>query len=372
MAGLFSVNALSAACAGSGKGGPVGEELAWPVYLGDQRHNVAAQESLNPDPHPLWHATVGRSVRGSPALGESVIAVGTGDRNVVLLDRTSGDVLWKVGVEGSVRTGPLLDKDRLFVATESQPNGQVYALRLRDGHVLWRARAGSVVAPLVFDTTTAALYVGTDEGSVLRLDSDKGEVHWHTVLSGAVRAGPLITPHGLLVATTSDTLYLLDPDHGAVRAQLALPGTVLATPATDGQRAYFGTVNGRIVAIDLASGTTVWDRPAGDAVYGAPALVRDTLFVMARNGQLWLIPVTQPDSARSHALGFVATAGPTPLASGGGVLVANITGDVVLVEPSDGSIRWRTQIPGPIDEPPLVRERELIVIGGHGNIHAFR
>ena len=351
---------------------PVRQELRWPVYLGDQRHDAGAQESLNPDPRPLWHATVGRSVRGSPALGESVIAVGTGDRNVVLLDRESGAVLWRVGVEGSVRTGPLLNQDRLFVATESRPNGQVYALALRDGHTVWHTRVGSVVAPLAFDTTTAALYVGTDEGTVLRLDSDQGQVQWHTALSGAVRAGPLITPHGLLVATTSDTLYLLDPDRGLVRAQVALPGTVLTTPATDGRRVYLGTVNGHIVAIDLESGTTAWDRSAGDAVYGAPALVRDTLFVMARNGQLWSIPVMQPDSATSHALGNVATAGPTPLASGGGVLVASITGDVLLVEPSTGEIRWRTQIPGAVEEPPLVRERELIVIGGRGNIHAFR
>jgi len=363
---------MTAACGGSMKNVPARQELGWPVYLGDQRHDAAAQESLNPAPRPLWHATVGRSVRGSPALGETVIAVGTGDRNVVLLDRASGAVLWKVGVDGSVRTGPLLNQDRLFVATESHPNGQVYAMRLRDGHTLWRARVGSVLAPLTFDTTTGALYVGTDGGAVLRLESEKGQVQWQTALSGAVRAGPLITPHGLLVATTSDTLYLLDPDHGAVRAQLALPGTVLATPATDGRRVYLGTVNGRIVAIDLESGTTVWDHAAGDAVYGAPALVRDTLFVMARNGQLWLIPVTQPDSATSHALGIVATAGPTPLASGGGVLVASVSGDVLLVEPSSGEIRWRTQVPGAIDEPPLVRERQMVVIGGRGNIHTFR
>jgi len=344
------------------KNGPAREEFSWP----------SAQETLNPDPRPLWHATVGRAVGGSPAIGDSVIAVGTADRNVVLLDRATGDVLWRVGVEGSVRTGPRLDNDRLLVATESQPNGQLYALRLRDGHTLWRTRVGSVVAPLAFDTGTAAVYVGTDEGTVLRLDSDKGQVLWHTALSGAVRAGPLLTPHGLLVATTTDTLYLLDPDHGAVRAQLALPGTALATPATDGRRAYLGTVNGRIVAIDLESGATVWDRAAGDAVYGAPALVRDTLFVMSRDGRLWLIPTSQPDSATSHALGIVATAGPTPLAPGAGVLVASLTGDVLLVDQSSGAVRWRTQIPGAVDEPPLVRDRQLIVTGGRGNIHAFR
>jgi hypothetical protein len=64
------------------------------------------------------------------------------------------------------------------------------------------------------------------------------------------------------------------------------PGTVLATPATDGRTLYFATMRGHIVAVDLAAWTIKWDQPAGDAVYGAPALVGDTLFVLARDGRL--------------------------------------------------------------------------------------
>jgi len=45
VAGLFSVNAMTAACGGSMKNGPARQELGWPVYLGDQRHDAAAQES---------------------------------------------------------------------------------------------------------------------------------------------------------------------------------------------------------------------------------------------------------------------------------------------------------------------------------------
>ncbi|HET8712341.1 MAG TPA: PQQ-binding-like beta-propeller repeat protein, partial [Gemmatimonadales bacterium] len=113
-----------------------------------------------------------------------------------------------------------------------------------------------------------------------------------------------------------------------------------------------------------------WDRAAGDAVYGAPALVNDTLYVLARNGRLWLIPVNAPDSARSHTLDIVATAGPTPLASG--VLMGSVSGEVLLVDPSTGTIRWRAQVAGPIDEPPLVRDRQVVVIAGRGNIHTYR
>jgi len=370
VAGLFSVNAIALACAPAMKTGPppARQESGWPAYLGNQRHDAGARETLNPDPRPLWHLGMGRGVRGSPALGETVIAVGTADRNLVLVDRSSGEVLWRSHLDGSVRSGPLLDEDRLYVATESQPRGRVYAVRLRDGRQLWRTPAGSVTAPLAFEGD--AIYAATEAGLVLRLEPEHGKVQWRRPLSGAVRAGPLVTPNGLVVATTSDTLYLLDRLTGGVRSQLSLPGAVLATPATDGRRVYLATTNGRIVAVDLASWSVTWDRPAGDAVYGAPALSADTLFVLARDGRLWMIPVDAPDAATSHTLDIVATAGPTPLASG--VLVGSVSGEVLLVDPRSGAIRWRAQVAGPIEEPPLVRDRQVVVVAGRGNIHTYR
>jgi outer membrane protein assembly factor BamB len=349
------------------KAGPARQESSWLAYLGNQRHDGAARETLNPDPRPLWHTPLGRGVRGSPALGETVIAGGTADHNVVLLDRASGEVLWRSRVGGAVRGGPLLDEDVVYVGTES-PDGRVYALRLRDGKQLWHTRAGSIVAPLAFDS--GAIYTGTEDGVVARIEPEHGRLLWRTPVTGAVRAGPLVTPSGILVATTSDTLYRLDPVAGGVRGRLALPGTVLATPATDGKRVYLGTVNGHIVAVDLSSWTIAWDRPAGDAVYGAPALVDDTLFVLERDGRLWTVPVRAPDSATSHALDIVATAGPTPLTSG--VLVGSVSGEILLVDPSSGAIRWRAQVPGAIEEPPLVRDRQVVVVAGRGNIHTYR
>ena len=366
MAALCTVNAM--ACVPVVKPGPTRQELGWTAYLGSARHDAGAAETLNPDPRPLWRAAIGRAVRGSPALGESILAVGTVDRNVVLVDRTSGDILWRQRLDGTIRGGPLLDEDRLYVATEAQPEGRVYAIRLRDGKQLWRVRVGSVVAPLAFDGE--ALYAGTEGGGVVRVDPEAGTVAWRRALSGAVRAGPVATPHGLAVVTTADTLYLLDRTNGQVRGRLATPGAVIATPATDGRRIYLGTMDGKMLAVDLPELTVRWERNAGDAVYGAPAVSRDTLYVLTRDGHLWLIPVEEPGAATRHALGIVATAGPTPIVPG--VLVGSVSGEILLVDRGNGSILWRAQVAGPIEEPPLVQARQLVVVAGRGDIHAYR
>jgi outer membrane protein assembly factor BamB len=370
VAGFWAVNAT--ACATSyvppSKLGPTRQDAGWLAYLGTPRHDACVTESLAADPRPLWHTGVGRAVRGSPALGETVIVVGVADRVVALVDRATGQALWRARVSGTIDGGPLLDADRIYVATEATPDARVYAVRLRDGGTIWSTRTDGIVAPLALDGDT--LYAATEGGTVLRLDTGDGKVVWRRRLAATVRAAPVPTSEGIVVATTADTVYLLERATGRVRGRLATPGAVLAAPALDGTRLYAGTTAGRLLAIELPALTVAWDLPAGDAVFGALAVARDTVHALARNGTLWLVPTHAPSAARSLALGITATAGPTPLASG--VLVAGISGEVLLIDPRTGAILWRVELDGPIEQPPLVRDHELIVVAGRGAVHAYR
>jgi outer membrane protein assembly factor BamB len=370
VAAFWAVNAT--ACTPSfvpaSKLGPVRQETSWPAYLGGPRHDACAAESLNTDPRPLWHADVGRAVRGSPAIGETVIAIGVADRAVALVDRATGQLLWRTRVAGTVHGGPLLESDRVYAATEAAPDARVYALRLHDGRTIWSTKTESITAPLALDGDT--LFAATETGQVLRLEAEGGRLTWRRRLSGAIRAAPVPTLHGIVVATTSDTLYLLDRATGQVRARLRTPGAVLGGPALDGMRLYLGTTGGRLLAVDLPALTVAWDVAAGDAVYGATAVVDGIVYALARNGMLFLIPTDRPAEARSFPLDIVATAGPTPLASG--VLVASVGGEVLLVDRGSGAVLWRLQLDGPIEQPPLVRDRQLVVVAGRGDIHSYR
>jgi outer membrane protein assembly factor BamB len=350
--------------------GPERQETPWHGYLGTPQHDVSAAETLSADPRPRWQTVVGRAIRGSPAVGEAVIAVGTVDRQVVLLERAGGQVLWRTRLQGTIRAGLLLAGDRLYAATEASPEGRVYALRLKDGHVRWTARTGSIEAGLALDHDT--LYTATEPGVVFGIATGDGKIIWRRQLPGAVRAPPVPTPHGLAVATTADTLFLLDRATGEVRRRLATPGAVLSGPALgpDGTDLYIATTGGHVVAIALPRLTVTWDVDAGDAIFGAPALAHDTVYALARNGTLWLIPRADARGARSLPLGIVATAGPTPLARG--ILAGSVSGEVVLADPGSGAIGWHAQLDGPIEQPPLVRDGDLVVVGGRGDIHAYR
>lgn len=361
-----SVNATG--CGVQIRPGPIADPMPWPAYLGSPRHDISAAESLRAEPQVLWTTPAGRAVRGSPAIGSHVIAVGVPDRMLVLVDRASGDVFWRARLSGTVHGGPLLAGDKLFVATEETPEGRVYAVNLRDGKILWRRRSGSVVAPLASDSF--ALYAGLERGSVWALDPKTGELKWRRPLPGAVRAGPVPTPHGIVVATTADSLYLLDRATGGIIRSRGTRGTVLGTPATDGNWLYMGTTAGWVIATSLPDLETVWDVAMPDQVLGAPALVNDTVYALSRDGTLARIPATEPTQAQQVGLGTVSIAGPTPTKAG--VLVGTVAGEVLLVDPATGAVRWRARVDGPVEQPPLVRDGVLVVVGGRGDIHTYR
>ena len=154
---------------------------------------------------------------------------------------------------------------------------------------------------------------------MLRLATTDGKVAWRRQLPGAVRAPPVPTPHGLAVATTADTLFLLDRATGVVQRRLATAGAVLGGPALgpDSNDLYLGTTGGHVVAVALPQLSVTWDVVAGDAVLGATAVARDTVYALARDGTLWLVPRADAVGARSLRLDIVATAGPhrSPAAS---------------------------------------------------------
>src|SRR5262249_59409715 len=133
-------------CPRVGRVGPDRDDAGWRSEPGSPRHDASAPESLAADPQPLWRAAAGRAVRAGPAIGSSVVAVGTSDRSVVLLDRADGVRIWRRHVPGTVAAGPLIAGNAVYVATQAVPDGRALALRLRTGAPLWGAHTGGVSA----------------------------------------------------------------------------------------------------------------------------------------------------------------------------------------------------------------------------------
>ncbi len=364
-ASLLAVNA----CATVGRPAPVSQAADWRAYLGSNTRapRGAAGDSLPADPQVAWRRALPRGIAGAPALTEDVVAVSQVDRHVVLLDRATGTLLWSRGFASNLGSGPLVDYDRVYVATQTE-FGEIAALALRDGKPLWKVRFGDAAAPLA--QRTDRLFAATTDGSVAALSTTTGGRMWRRQLSGAVRAAPLVTVSGVFVATADDSLYLLDPASGDVRARRPTGGAVLAAPALADSLLVFGTAAGRLEACDTATLVARWSVETGGTVVGSVAVRADTVWAMTGDGQLWAVPVAAPAAARHVALGLVPRAGPTPVR--GGVLVTSTDGTVALVDPATGERRWSAKLRPPVVEPALVGRGDLLAVSERGEVVLWR
>ena len=353
------------ACASVGGVAPAFQTRAWRTYLGSDQRAPAAADSLSPDPTPAWQAKVARGLVGSPALTEQLVVLAQVDQQVAVLDRATGKLLWRRGTGEYLGSGPLVDYDQVYMATQSG-EGHVLALDLRNGKRLWTTRVGPTAAPLAADHRR--VFAAGERGEVTALARSGGR-QWRTRLQGGVRAAPLVAGPYLAVATTSDTLYLLKRDDGAVVARHPTDGAVVAAPALADGVILIGSAGGRLEACDTATLATRWSVAVGSGVVGAVAVRADTAWVLTDAGDLWRVPLAAPAQATKLSLGIVSRAAPTPVR--GGTLVTGVDGRILLAAPT-GATLWSTRIPTPVDQPVLVDGRFLLAVSKRGDVVAFR
>jgi outer membrane protein assembly factor BamB len=355
------------ACASVQRTGPATQDRPWRTYLGSDARTGAGTDSVAADPRPVWRVTVGRGIAGGPALTEDLVIVSMVDRQVAVLERATGDVIWRRRLPNALGAGPLADGDRIVVATQEE-DGRVYALQLATGARIWSAPAGDVAVPLAMDDSI--VFAATTTGDVLALRASDGTRLWRIRLPGAVRAAPLPTPAGVVVATATDSLFLLETAGGRVLVRAGMRGSVLAAPTLAGPVVVVGTSAGELAAFRADSLTPRWRLDLGGPIAGTVAVREGIAYALTARGTLWRVPLDDPRAAAHVETGTVVRAGPIPTATG--VFVAGVDGELAIVDPATGARRWSARVQSPLEQPPLVDGRFFLAAAARGVVVAFR
>jgi PQQ-like domain len=143
---------------------------------------------------------------------------------------------------------PVASDGRLFIAVQTG----VAAMRIKDGTQIW-------TAPLVIEGAMAASanrLIVSSEGVLHALEAETGQPAW-TAQTGPLTAPPFV--HG-------DTVFVATGEHlssynlaGGAPGWTRELGVVEERPAVLGERIYVPVSDGRLVALELASGEQVWE-----------------------------------------------------------------------------------------------------------------
>jgi outer membrane protein assembly factor BamB len=193
---------------------------------------------------------------------------------------------------------PAGDGNRVYAASA---DGKVTAFDPETGHRLWHTDLDVALTAGPGVGEDRAVVIASD-GVVIALDAESGDEQWRAEIKGESVATPLVADGVVVVQTVDNRLRALDLyDHREVWTVLqsmpALTQRGNASPLLVGSNVIAGFDNGHVLAIDLATGATVWDAllapPTGRSdlerlsdVDGALAAVGQDIYAAGYQGRL--------------------------------------------------------------------------------------
>lgn len=229
---------------------------------------------------------------------------------------------------------PLIHDQRVYMASRE---GLVMAFALDTGRRLWtfdlrKENTLSSVQRLAlrFSSDNARIaggisqgfgkiYFGTENGEMVALDAQTGELSWRVNVPGEVLASPAVGDGFVVVKLGTGALVGLHPDTGAQRwifeneqPPLTLRGA--SEPVIDSGGVVYGTANGKIGVLVVDRGFQAWEEtiatPKGSTdlsrlvdVDAKPIVVSGTIYTIAFNGELFALDLRsgQPVWKRDYA-----------------------------------------------------------------------
>lgn len=273
---------------------------------------------------------------------------GLGD--VVAYDVTNGSEVWRKRPGGPLRGSPTIANGQLYVLSQ---DNQLFALNQDNGDTAWNASASletqgvfGVAAPASAQGTVVA---GFSSGELNAYRYENGLALWNDVLSRSS------------ISTSVSSLSDID-----------------AEPVIDQGRVYAVGQGGRMVAMDMGTGTRVWEQNI--AGISTPWVAGEWLFVVTDDARLLCIArgtgkvrwIEQLKGYRNvkKSKGPIAWVG--PVLAGNRLLLLNSDGDIVSASPADGKVIATLETDEDLSLPPVVANQTLYVLSDKGRLTAYR
>ena len=312
--------------------------------------------------------------------------------------------------------------DRLFAAGR---DGEVAAFDLKTGKQIWRTKTKIELS----GGTGASLdlvAVGSGDGEVLAFSAADGKQLWSADVKGEILSAPAVGLKEVVVRTVDGKLRALDvPDGREIwSTEQQIPRLTLrgvATPVIAHDMAISGFDNGRVVAVNMADGATVWDSPVSPShgrtelerlndIDAAVKVVDEDVFVAGFQGRAAMLALDSGQTWWARDLssyrGVAVDDDQVYISTSEGALKAlkrrtgtevwsydllknrslsapAVVGDYVVVADLDGYVHWFDRATGAlagreksagdrVTNPPLVVGDTLYLINDKGEITALR
>ncbi|MCB1752137.1 MAG: outer membrane protein assembly factor BamB [Gammaproteobacteria bacterium] len=338
------------------------------------------------DIRQLWSSSLGGGTDGKRVklvaaldLGRLYLAASKGE--VASIDVESGKRIWEVDTELEISGGPGAGDGLVLIGTS---DAELVALDADNGEERWRTRVSSEILS-VPKTGNGVVVVHTVDGKLFGFDATEGKQIWIydrsvPVLTLHGSGSPVISADMVICGFSSGKLVGLDLASGTVRweTNLGIPSgrselermvDIDGDPLVVGSAIFATTFQGDMAAVSRDSGQVYWRKKLSSFV--GPGADWRSLYVADAAGQVWAI---QPNSGaalwkNSDLLNRWLS---PPVVLGEYVIVGDFEGYVHWLSSSDGRLVGRVRVgDDPISSRPVVYNDRLYVYSDGGTLAAM-
>jgi outer membrane protein assembly factor BamB len=341
----------------------------WPQFRGTPQLTGISASTPPGNPKLLWSYNVGGPIASSAAIAAGVVYVGGGDGDLVALDLASGKLRWKYA------TGNLIGESSPAVAGEAvyigDLGGILHAVAVRDGKPLWTFKTGGEIkaSPVVAD---GLVLIGSYDTRLYALDARTGKLRWDIATKGMVHATAGVRD-GMTFMTGCDALFrAIRLADGKEVFQIETGAYTAASPLLAGDRAYVGTFNAEVLAIDLTRRTVAWRYSQPDTefpYYSSAALDGNRLILGGRDKLVHAI-----DTASGKGVWTFATRArvdSSPIVAGGRVYVGSGDGRLYILDSTSGKKLCEFDTGAGISASPAIAGGRVAVGAEDGRLYVF-
>lgn len=268
-------------------------------------------------------------------------------------------LIWKETPDWSlIEFPPIVVHRRLYVGTN---HGLLLALDSANGKVVWRRQldrciasspafaAGLVIVgvmapPPACDHDTRAYLVA--------LDARDGSTRWLHRTGGPVETSPLVASGSVVFGSWDGRVVALDAATGSLRWTFATNGPVKASVAKEGSTLYVGSYDGSLSALDAGTGRPRWSAAGGAPFYATPTVAEGRVIAATTDGVVHAFAADSGAALWSRRIGRFSYS--AAAVAHGRAYVGSYDHRLYALDVRTGRVSWTRTAPGPVSGAPTV------------------
>ena len=335
----------------------------WATFRGNKNRTGHLDTRLGPTAGtPAWvfkeEEAMAVDFSSSPAIAGNRLYIGSSHGSIFssggatyCIDIESREVIWRYVSPTPIFSSPAVAGGRVYIGEgyHEDSNCHLRCLDAKTGEQIWSFQTTSHVESTPF-ITQGKLYFTAGADGIYCIDALEGQEIWHYKNVHADMS-PVVHKDKLYFGTGYGDyrIYAVDAQTGTEIWSKRMPYPVWGSPSAHENLVFFGLGRGnfsdsdpipagKVVALDVETGDTVWEHEAKDAVFTAIAVQNGYVTFGSRDGSVYCLRAT--DGKRNWQTGLGAPVVSSPAVTPDTVYAATKNGYIYALSTDNGEVKW--------------------------------